>query len=151
MGIIKVNKIIDRVVDVNTGELVDVSESFTELYTETNEEFCLVYASLWNVIDKHNLGKSDISLLGYLINHYADGTIFCINKAVKESAAKLGGKHYTSYNNSTRRLLDKKLIFEVSGRSYKLNPKYAFKGSTNERRKAIVEMHSYCPDCHKKQ
>jgi hypothetical protein len=150
MGLVKVNRVINNTIDVKTGEIVDVQESYNELYLD-NEEFCLVYAGLWNVIDKHNLGKSDVSLLGYLINHYADGTIFCINKAVKESAAKLGGKHPTSYNNSTRRLLDKKLIFEVGGRAYKLNPKYAFKGSTKDRRKAIVEMHNYCPDCHKKQ
>ena len=74
-------------------------------------------------------------------------------KASKKGSKKMTGgakkskKSVTSYNNSTRNLLTNNLIYSVKGRVYKINPKYAFNGSSKNRHKAVIEMLSICKDC----
>lgn len=128
------------------GEMIDVAESNISICTDQTD-FALVYANIWNILEDHNLGKVDIVLLGYLIQHYADGRVFTINGGLKKELAERSKLSVTSFNNSTRKLLDRGLIYSIEGRSYKVNPRYAFKGSSKDRNKAIVTMSNYCKNC----
>lgn len=137
-----------QVVDPTTGEIMD--ESIKKVQVVVNpDEFALIYAGLWDVILGKPLSKSDIELLAYLIKRYSDGTMFTVNTPLKNDVARETGKSTTSYNNSTRKLLDHNLIIRLpnSKRTYVLNPRYAFKGSSTNRKKALIEILDWCPDC----
>lgn len=112
-----------------------------------NSDFIMIYAYFWEVLLEANLQRADRELLYYLLNNYADGTIFSINDGVKQYLANRYGRSKTSYNSTTKKLVDGKLIFRVSTRTYKLNPQIAFTGNKNSRKSAILEMDEYCPGC----
>ena len=98
--------------------------------------------SFWNILLENQLSKSDIELFAYLVSHYSDGTLFTINKVLKNEIVKQTGKALSSYNNSTSILLKLNLIYKAqpNTQTYKINPKYAFKGSSSERKKLLIEI-----------
>lgn len=130
---------IERTVDPETGEELDISVH-NHHYLAGEEEFFLVYTSLMNVWERWNLSTSDLNLFGYLCNRYSNGSEFTITANIRNEIAELTDRKPTTFNNSTRALLDKKLIIKVSPRSYKLNPRYIFKGSSKKRNKALIEI-----------
>lgn len=136
----------DVIIDKETGEIEKVFENKVQIVTNS-DKFALIYASLWNVITESNLSKADIDILGYLINTYGSGAAFQITAGIKEDVAKKSGKSPTTYNKSTKALLETGFIYKIGGRSYKLNPKYAFEGSSNNRKQALIEMKNYCKTC----
>lgn len=142
-----VHSTIEYTIDPETGEEIAYNRNDIKIVTNS-DDFALIYASFWNTLIENPLSKSDVELLGYLIENYAEGTVFTINKGIKEELAKRTGKSPTSYVNSTQHLLAYKFMFKVGdSKSYKLNPRYAFKGSTHNRNKAVIEMTNFCKDC----
>lgn len=141
-----VSTLIEKVTSEETGELIDQRTNTIKMLFNS-DDFCLVYAGFWNVILNSPLSKSDIELFAYLISNYASGVPFTISEYMKGEVAKVTKKNKTSYNNSVRALLKHNMIFTVSKRSYKINPRYAFEGSSNMRNKAVIEMVSKCKDC----
>lgn len=139
---------IETYLDLATGEQLDQRTKSVKMLFNS-DDFCLVYAGFWNVILNSPLSKSDIELFAYLINNYASGVPFSVTDYIKETVAKATGKNKTSYNNSVRALLEHKMIFTTAegSRSYKINPRYAFEGSSKLRNKAVIEMVSHCKDC----
>ena len=133
-------------VDSETGELLDVSINEHKIVMG-QDKFTLVYANFWNNIMESNLSASDIELLAYLISNYSDGTPFSISLPIKTDISKSTGKSPSSYDRTTKKLLDAKFIYSVGGRTYKLNPRYAFQGSSKNRKKAIIEMIGDCSNC----
>lgn len=124
------------------GELVDVNQKSIKILVES-ENFCLVYTSFWNIIMETGLNKADTELAAYLIQNYGDGTPFTITAYIKEELAKKSGKAVSTYNNCTRVLIEKSLIYKVGTQTYKLNPKFVFKGSSSNRNKLVIEMMNY--------
>jgi predicted transcriptional regulator len=106
------------------------------------EDFIPVFFNFWIIIMEKDLSKSDIELLSYLMFNYSDNVPFNISNYVKEQVSIRTGKSKTSYNNSTRKLLESGLIYKVSCNSYKINPEYAFKGSSADRKKLVIELKS---------
>ena len=141
-----VEKIINTTTDVETGEVVDTNIKKIDILINP-DDFCLVYSGFWNVLLDYTLSKADVEMFAYLIHNYSDGTPFSITSYTKEEIAKKSKKSVTTYNNSTRCLLKNNLIYSVKGKVYKINPKYAFNGSSKNRHKAVIEMLSICKDC----
>lgn len=139
---------IDRIVDPETAEVLEVETKYIQILINP-DEFALVYAGLWNVLLEQPLSKSDIDLFGYLIQHYADGTMFSIPTQMKELLAKKTGKSASSYSNSVRHLVKYRLIIPIApnSRTYTINPRYAFKGSSGDRNRAVIELVKKCKDC----
>lgn len=142
----KVNTVTETVVDTTTGELIDVSVKTISILTNP-AEFSLIYSGFWNILIGSNLSKSDIELAAYLIHNYADNTPFCINAYIKEEVSKNTGKAITTYDRSVAELLKCGLIYKVAHKMYKVNPRYAFKGSSKARHKLVIEMVTTCPTC----
>lgn len=127
------------IISEETGEVIDTSVNTIKILINP-DDFCLVYAGLWNVILNSPLSKSDIELFAYLISKYSDGTSFAITGYIKKEISKQSGKSITTYDRSTSSLLTNDLIYKVDKQVYKINPKYAFKGSSKNRHKAVIEM-----------
>lgn len=134
-------------IDFETGELVD--RSIKEINVLINpDDFALIYAGLWDVILGNPLSKADIEMFGYLIQNYADGTPFTITNYIKKCVAGKANKSITTYDRTTAVLLRHQLIFSVDGkRTYKINPRYAYKGSSNNRKSALISMKETCVNC----
>lgn len=137
---------VETVIDKETGEVLDINVKKLKIVINP-EDFALIYAGFWNVLLENKLSKSDIQLLAYLTQRYSDGTPFTINSFIKNQLSNVTGKSSTTYDRCTKVLLDNKLIYRVSKRLYRLNPRYAFKGSTHNRNKAVIEMIDFCVDC----
>tara|TARA_R110002153_G_scaffold246678_2_gene402561 strand:- start:925 stop:1362 length:438 start_codon:yes stop_codon:yes gene_type:complete len=140
--ITKVSSEIIQTVSSDTGELMDVNVKTVKILTKS-DTFSLVYASFWNILIGGTLNKADVEVTAYLIKHYGDNTPFTISSYIKKELAKSSGKSETTYNNCTRVLLKNEIIFKLSGNTYKLNPKFVFKGSSSERNKLVIEMKNY--------
>lgn len=136
------------VVDFETGEVMDVSYKTIDVLVNP-DNFALVYAGFWNVLLSNPLSKTDVELLAYLIDNYADGTPFAITDFVKQQVANKSGKSVTSYNKCSMVLVKYKLIVPLtpSGRTYIVNPRYAFKGSSTNRKEMLVKLKQTCPNC----
>jgi len=141
-----VNTVIDTITNVETGEIIDTSVKTIKVLVDP-EDFCLVYAGFWNVLLQSPLSKSDIEMFGYLIANYSDGTPFTITSFIKQQLAAKSNKAVSSYDKSTSALLKNNLIYSVQAKVYKINPRYAFQGSSKNRHKAVIEMLSVCKDC----
>lgn len=138
---------VETIIDKETGEIIDISTNKIDIVVSP-QDFCLVYADFWNILLGSPLSKSDVELFAYLVSNYSDGTPFTINSYTKKQVSESTNKSITSYNNSTRQLLEHKLIFSMNNtKVYKINPRYAFKGSSKNRHKSVIEMRSYCKDC----
>lgn len=127
------------IVSEETGEVIDTSINIIKVLVNP-DDFCLTYAGLWNVLLNNPLSKADIELFAYLISVYSNGTSFTITNYIKKEISKQSGKSVTTYDRSTRSLLENELIYKVDKQVYKINPKYAFKGSSKNRHKAVIEM-----------
>lgn len=134
------NQKVNTYVDSQTGEILSTEIKTSNYVVTKGEEFCLLYTSCINILEKWNLSISDLQTFAYLCNHYANGQIFTMNQNIKIELGKMNKKSPTSYNNSTRNLLEKDLIVEAGHRAYRLNPKYIWKGDSNSRKLAILSI-----------
>ena len=126
------------VVDKETGEVN--TETKTYRYVEGTEEFFFIFAGCLNILERWDLSNAEIHLLSYLIRNYPSGQSFSITKNIKQEIAEKNNKSIYSYNNSTRKLLAKELIIKLDTKLYRLNPRFIWKGSTNGRKKAMIEL-----------
>jgi hypothetical protein len=141
-----VGTVIDTLTDIETGEIIDTSVKVIKVVVDP-EDFCLVYAGFWNVLLESPLSKSDLEMFAYLIGNYSDGTPFTISGFTKQQIAAKSNKAPSSYDKSTSVLLKNNLIYAVQSKVYRINPRYAFQGSSKNRHKAVIEMIEVCKDC----
>jgi len=127
----------------------DILNYFNVHLDELESGNIIINNVLINKMLTSDISKSDLELFFYLVKCYSKNKIFTVTDYIKEIISKSTGKNKTSYNNSVRALLKHKMIFAVSegSRSYKINPRYAFEGSSKLRNKAVIEMVSQCKDC----
>ena len=137
---------ITTIASIEIEEVINTSISKKQVLVN-EDDFCLIYSEFWNVIMEFSLSKTDIEMFAYLIKNHSDGSPFSITSYTKEEISKKTQKAVTSYNNCTRVLLKHNLIYQVKNRVYKISPRYAFKGSSKNRHKAVIEMVSMCKDC----
>ena len=91
--------------------------------------------------------QSEIRTFGYLLR-YADGTKFDISKKIRNDIAENPGLNPMTIYNIVPKLVEKKLIFKHDSGLYQINPRYAFQGSSSDRKnelKTVLELH--CKDC----
>lgn len=142
-----VSQKVNNYIDTETGELIETSVKENKILVSDKDTFSLIYTQCMNVIEKWDLTISDLQLFAYLVNNYNGGQMFSVTVSMKKELSIKTNKSHTSYNNSTRKLVDKKLIVQVSPKTYRLNPTYIWAGTQKARRKAIIEILEKCEDC----
>jgi len=131
-------------VDVETGEVVGTIQKHHGYIANSKEEFLMIYSSLLGIFT--GMEQSEIRVYGYLLR-YANGIDFSISKALREKMSEEINLNERSIYNTIQSLKNKKLIYE-NNKLFRINPRYAFKGSTSDRQdslRAIVELG--CKDC----
>lgn len=138
-------KEINNYIDFSTGEILDVDIKTHKYLANNKEEFLLLYSSMLSVF--MNMEQSEIRVFGFLLQ-YADGTIFSIDRSIRMEISKVTKLAERTIYNTVKILEEKKLIFKHLSGAYQVNPRYAFRGSTNNRNselKAMIEI--YCKEC----
>lgn len=130
---------VESVIDSETGEILDTVVN-KHKYVVSKEKFLLFYVEALNIFITNELKPVDKELYAYLLSLYPEGTPFTITRYIIEQVCKKSNKKVTSYKKSPAALIKANLLYKVSDRSYKINPEFAYMGSTSNRKKAIIEM-----------
>ena len=127
----------------------EVLDDYTKKHTyiaNSKEEFKILYVNILPIfIDLSNPAKSTYA---YLLSNYNSETIFEIGGGVRSLIAKRVGMSLSAIANGLTELKEAGLIATHAKGMYQINPRYAFKGSTHNRNKAlkaIIELG--CKDC----
>ena len=137
----------ERTIVINQdGEVLDDHVKKHTYIANSKEEFMILYVSVLPIfIDLSNPAKSTYA---YLLSNYNSETIFEIGGGVRSLIAKRVGMSLSAIANGLTELKEAGLITTHSKGMYQINPRYAFKGSTHNRNKAlkaIIEIG--CKDC----
>ncbi len=128
------------------GEVLKQDIKNVKYLAATKEEFFIMYASILGVLERLTLPQ--IRVYTYLLENYNMGSYLPITYALKEVIATKYQISPGTVSNSLTGLVENKLLFKTAKGMYKLNPRYAFKGSIRDRNsmlKVILEVE--CPDC----
>jgi len=136
----ELNNIVQTTIDSETGEVLDQEVIKKKIYIG-KEEFTQIYTKFWIALTSSK-SSPEIELLAYLINKYGNGAEFTVTKSIKQRLAQTTGRvNYRTYENAIPKLVQKQLLIKVSGSSgvYRINPVLVFKGSSETRKRFIVE------------
>jgi len=115
------------------GQLLDIEVRKHTFVVASKEEFFRAYSSLLGIFMKMDM--PDIRVFGYLLR-YSEGNKFSITKALRLEMGSIINLNERTIYNTLRSLEDKGLIV-FANKLYWLNPRYAFRGSTPDRLKAL--------------
>lgn len=136
---------VTTIVDSETGEILDQEIKEHQYLANSKEEFFMGYSALIGVF--MNMNQAEIRIFGYCLR-FAKGVKFDISKKMRISMAKEININERTIHNTLPSLLDKKLLFVHSDGLYQINPRYAYRGSTNERNQALqTVLKLHCKTC----
>jgi len=123
-------------IDKETGEVISETEKQHTYMAGSKEQFFLMYATTLSIIYK-DLSGPEIKLYAYLLDHYQFGTSIVITKPLKEEIGAVIGLKVGTIDNALNSLVATGLIYRTVKTMFKLNPRYAFKGSQQDRSKQL--------------
>lgn len=129
------------------GEIIDEHVKQHKYLAATKEQFFLGYVSMLGMVYRELTGP-EIKVYAYLLEKYSSETPIGIVKAIKEEMGKQIGIKLGTIDNALSGLTSKGMIYSTGKAVYKMNPRYAWKGgsaSRNKALKAVLEME--CPHC----
>lgn len=142
----KSNSTIIQTVDTETGEIID-QEVITHSYvTKDKETFFLVYSSLIGLLGE--LSNPSVKVLSYILLNYKINTFFELGGASRNVIANAMNISKSAVANALTELRDNNILYSHSRSMYQINPRYAFQGSTSDRKtalKSIIELG--CKEC----
>ena len=138
-------------VDNETGEILDENTKIHTFLANSKEAFFIGYVSL--LFRLKNINWSAIQVYAYILANYPTNAKIGITSSIKNDIRKVMGsksKNNEIINRALRELTQEKFLIKCDDgdSTFKINPRYAFKGSTMERNaalKAVIELE--CPDC----
>ena len=135
----------DRIFD-NDGVLVDLNIKKHSYIANSKEEFMILYVNVLPIFI--TLSHPAKSTYAYLLANYDSETTFEIGGGSRTLIAKKIGMSTSAVANALTELKGANLVATHGKGMYQINPRYAFKGSTSHRNKAlkaIIELG--CKDC----
>ena len=137
----------NQVVDFESGEVVsETKEVKHHKYVAGKETFYLMYSSFLNVLQSSKDLK--IKVYAYLLQSYSFGVGFQIGKPVKRIIAKKYNVSESAISNTLTQLKKENFLYSSERGLYRLNPRYAFKGSSKDRNKELnIIIELGCKDC----
>lgn len=135
-----------QTVDLETGEVIDVQTKDKKILVETREEFVQLYTSVESKLK--NLSLSEERLWTYCILHCDKENIIRILSYDKKLIFDKWGLAQSTIANALNKLIETKLIIRVGRGTYRVNPTYAWKGNSNDRRTMLTHVLTIeCPTC----
>jgi hypothetical protein len=133
-------------IDSETGEVIDVTTKEVKVLTDTREEFLQFYISLEAKIIEMSL--SEERLLMYCIIHCDRNNVINIGSYAKKEINNKYKIASSTIANGLSQLMSKGVIVRVGRGAYKINPRYVWKGNSNDRRSSLKYfLEVECPNC----
>lgn len=129
------------------GEVLQQDINNIKYLANTQEEFFIIYSSLIGIVEK-GMTEAETKLYAHLLQNYNIGAEIGISKQLRINLGKRLNLNERTILNTLGMLVAKKLIYTTSKAIYKINPRYAYKGSTiNRNRDLKVVLEVECPTC----
>jgi hypothetical protein len=141
--------VVNNFIDPETAELIETSVEVKthKIAVESKDQFAFIYASLIGALKGLNGG--DIKLLMYCsMNCTLNSNMIPLNSHFLAEAAKQLDVSAGSLRNSIMSLTKKDILIKVGSGTYRVNPRYFWRGDVSERLKTmryILEVE--CPTC----
>lgn len=113
------------------GVVIDSQTKTIRYLAGDKESFFLAYSSLIVYLQRSKDVK--IQLLASLMKRYLEGQEFSMGRGLKDIISKECNCSSRSLDLAFTNLLKDELIIKIAERMYRINPRYAFKGSSSER------------------
>lgn len=148
-----VNKKSDTVVnnyfDSATGELIEVDVEVKEhkIIIDNEPEFSMVFAKIIGLID--GLDNTSIKVLMWgIVNCNYNTNIVSFTRPMCDMISKEYNLKYGSIKNAVSKLAQQKVLLSMGSGMYRINPRYAWKGGSSERKKTMQYVLTVeCPGC----
>lgn len=109
------------------------------------EEFFIIYSSLIGIIEA-GMTEAETKLYANFLQNYLVGAEIAITKQLRINMGVRLKLNERTILNTLGMLVQKKLLYTTSKGIYKINPRYAYKGSTlNRNRDLKVVLEVECP------
>lgn len=108
-----------------------------EDYSTTEGKPFIINKDLINMIG-NGMSLPEIRIYSTLLLQYKVGIGFEIGKVTKKELANKHGFTYKSVHNTIYSLINKEMLIKEESGYYQINARYAFQGSTKERKKVIL-------------
>jgi len=129
------------------GEIVHEEVQNIKYLASTQEEFFIIYSSLIGIIEQ-GMSQAESSLYAHLLQNHNVGAEIGISKQIRLGMGKKLGLNERTVLNTLGMLVEKKLIYTTAKGVYKINPRYAYKGSTHNRNRDLkIVLEVECPSC----
>ena len=123
------------------GELIDEKTIVHSYIVDDKETFYLIYSSLIGLLGE--ISNPAVKVLSYVLLNYKTDTQFEIGGATRNMIADKMKISNSAVANALTELKNNTILYSFNRSVYQINPKYAFQGSTSNRKKslkAIIEL-----------
>lgn len=127
-------KEVTNYVDQETGELIDRDLKLHKYMVSSKDEFFLCYSAVLGVLE--DLTPVEVKVFSSLLQ-YVKNVEFDISKRIRISMAEKLGLNERTILNALPMLVEKELLIQNENKLYRINPIYAFQGSTFDREDAV--------------
>jgi len=135
--------------DQETGELIDVAIEKKEHTIVVDDEpaFAMVYTKIIGLID--GLDNTSIKVLMWgILNCNYNTNIVSFTKPMCDMIGEEYNLKYGSIKNAISKLSTRKVLLPMGSGMYRINPRYAWKGGSSERKKTMQYVLTIeCPGC----
>lgn len=129
------------------GELLEQEIQNIKYLANTKEEFFIIYSSLIGIVE-NGMSQAETSLYAHLLQNHNIGAEIGISKQIRLGMGKKLELNERTVLNTLGMLVEKKLIYTIAKGVYKINPRYAYKGSTHNRNRDLkIVLEVECPHC----
>lgn len=140
---------INNFIDAVTGEILDTQEDVKhhKIAVTNKDMFFMWFAEVSGIID--NLDRVEMTLIHWCgTNASYNENMVNLTKPACDMITKKHGIGYGTIKNAVSRLAKKKILIPLGSGTYRVNPRYFWKGDTKNRTKTmnfILEVE--CEDC----
>lgn len=117
------------------GEVLDEKTIVHSYIVDDKETFYLIYSSLIGLLGE--ISNPAVKVLSYILLNYKTDTQFEIGGATRKIIADKMKISNSAVANALTELKNNTILYSFARSMYQINPKYAFQGSTNNRKKAL--------------
>lgn len=132
---------VNTTISEETGEVIDQQVIKHSYLVDDKEDFFLIYSSLIGLLGE--ISNPAVKVLSYVLLNYKINTEFEIGNATRTTIAKKMGVSNSAVANALTELKSNDILYSLSRSMYQINPRYAYQGSTANRKKdlkAIIEL-----------
>ena len=137
--------------EVNTinehGELIAQDLDKIKYVAGSTDEYFMIFSGAIALLEK-GMTDAEIRLYAHILNHYSTGADIGMSKQVRIGISSKIDLNERTILNCLSSLTERHLLYLVRKGVYKINPRYAYKGSLENRKKDLKFMLEVeCPKC----